>query len=97
MKTMQPSLLDERIAMLRAGTVKRIHVDKHIIAQNRKRDPADAEAVITIQTSRGPLKAHEVEVLGPSRFVYRPTKPLSCGARLWIETKAEVRIIPKGE
>ncbi len=79
--------------MLRAGTVKRLHVDQRIIAQNRKRAPQDAEPAITVQTSKGPLKAFEVEVMGPSRFVYRPTEPLGCGARLWIESTAEVRIV----
>lgn len=79
--------------MLREGTVKRLHVDQRVIVQNRKRAPEDAEAAITIQTSKGSLKAFEVEVLGPSRFVYRPTEPLSCGARLWIESTAEVRIV----
>lgn len=91
--TKPKNTLDARLAMLRKGTLKRIHVDKHIMAQNRKRDPADAKPPITIQTSKGPLKALEVEVLGPSRFTYSPCKPLSCGARLWIETRAELRIV----
>ena len=37
-------------------------------------------------------KGHEVEVLGPSKIVYRPDKPMSCGERVWIETEAEVNI-----
>jgi hypothetical protein len=28
----------------------------------------------------------EVEILGSSKLVYRPDKPLSCGAKVWIET-----------
>ena len=35
---------------------------------------------------------HKVEILGPSKVVYSPDKPLSCGARVWIETEAEVKI-----
>ena len=31
-----------------------------------------------------------VDVMGPSRFVYNPNKPLACGAKLWIETQAPV-------
>jgi hypothetical protein len=72
---------------LRAGTIKRLHVDRRVIAQNRnsgRNDPA-----ITIQTSKGAFKAHEVRVSGPSRFV-QSQKPLSCGARLWVETNAEI-------
>ena len=34
----------------------------------------------------------EVEILGESKVVYSPDKPLSCGARVWIETNAEVKI-----
>ncbi len=75
---------------IKAGTIKRLHVDKHIIAKNRKLPVEEHLAPLTIQTSRGPLKANTVKVKGPSEFVYRPHKPLSCGARLWIETKSEV-------
>lgn len=43
---------------------------------------------ITIQTSAGSFTARRVEILGPS--VMRSDKPLSCGARVYIETKSEV-------
>ena len=33
---------------------------------------------------------HEAIIDGPCRVVYSPDKPLSCGARVWIETDAEV-------
>ena len=33
-----------------------------------------------------------VEFTGNSRVVYRPDKPLSCGAHVWIETDHEVLI-----
>ncbi len=73
---------------LAAGTIKRIHVDKHVIARNRKNNTNDP--VITIQTSKGPHKAFNVHIDGSSDFIYSPHKPLSCGARLWIETKEKV-------
>ena len=38
--------------------------------------------------------AHEVRIEGPSKIVYRPDKPLSCGARVWIETYGEVELDP---
>ena len=72
------------------GTIKRIHVDRHVIAANAKHGRNDAP--ITVQTSRGPHKAYQVKIAGPSTFVYRPEKPLSCGAKLWIETHAEVSL-----
>jgi len=36
--------------------------------------------------------AHAVEINGPSKLVYSPDKPLSCGARVWIETDSEVNL-----
>lgn len=74
--------------MLQAGTIKRIHVSQVDIRANRK-DGGD-RPVFTIQTSKGPLKARAVEIRGASEVIYRATRPLSCGARVWIETKAEV-------
>ena len=37
--------------------------------------------------------AHEVYVDGPCKIVYSPDKPLSCGAKVWIETQDEVRVV----
>lgn len=77
-----------RLQTLAPGTIKRLHVNRHVIADNRKngkRGPA-----LTIQTSRGPFRAHAVNILGPSTMIYSPDKPLSCGASAWIETCAAV-------
>lgn len=77
--------------ILQPGTIKRIHVDKQVIAQNRiygRNDPA-----ITVQTSKGPIKARSVKVFGKSEMIYRPEKPLSCGARAWLETKARCKVV----
>lgn len=30
---------------------------------------------------------------GPSELVYDPTHPLKCGARLWVECEADVKLI----
>lgn len=89
---------------LRAGPVKRIHVDRQILAANRKNDmclPA-----ITVQTSRGPFKARRAIVLGMSEMemagpmysevdgsLIKTIKPLSCGARVWLKTLAAVEVI----
>ena len=51
------------------------------------------QPVITVKTSKSNTYAHEVNILGPSKVVYKPNKPLSCGARVWIETESEVNVI----
>lgn len=78
--------------VLEGGSIKRIHVDRRILAQNLKNN--ENEPAITIQTSRGPIKACRVRMLtGMPRFIQAGidgAKPLSCGARVWIETKGAV-------
>lgn len=54
--------------------------------------------MITIKQGRKNTYCNEVEILGPSRIIYGGSgcdaKPLmSCGARVVIETEAEIRII----
>ena len=66
----------------------RIHVNQHIIRKNYKNN--ENEPVLTCKTSKGNEYAHEVEILGPSKIIYSPEKPLSCGAKVWIETESEV-------
>ena len=68
--------------------LKRIHINQHKIRSNKKNNTN--EPVITVKTSKSNDYAHLVEVLGPSKVIYRPDKPLSCGAKVWIETTAEV-------
>lgn len=67
-----------------------IHVNQHKIKSNAKAG-AD-EPVLTVKTYKSNTYAHEVAIHGPSRVVYSPDKPLSCGARVWIETEAEVEV-----
>ena len=66
----------------------RIHVNQHVIKRNTK--TGESEPVLTVKQGRKNTYAHEVEILGPSRVVYSPEKPLSCGARVWVETESEV-------
>ena len=65
-----------------------IHVNQHEIKANLKNKVCNP--VLTVKTYKSNTYAHEVEILGPSKVVYSPDKPLSCGARVWIETHAEV-------
>jgi hypothetical protein len=67
-----------------------IHVNQHIIKRNRK--TGESKPVLTCKTYKSNRYAHEVEIDGPSKVVYRPNKPLSCGAHVWIETESTVKI-----
>lgn len=68
-----------------------VHVNQHVIKSNRKNSAADP--VLTVKTYKDNRYAHEVEILGPSKIIYSPDKPLSCGAHVWIETEAEVIVL----
>lgn len=69
----------------------RIHVNQHIIRANARTEDRDLhEPPLTVKDYKRNRKAFSVEVLGPSRLVYSPNKPLSCGAKVWIETESEV-------
>ena len=69
---------------------KKIHVNQHIIRSNKKNN--ENNPVITVKTYKDNVYGNEVQILGESTVVYRPNKPLSCGAKVWIETDAEVII-----
>lgn len=68
-----------------------IHVNQHAIRRNIKAEKP--EPVLTVKTYKSNTYAHEVDIKGPSKIVYSPHKPLSCGARVWIETEAEVEVL----
>jgi len=69
---------------------KIIHINQHKIKKNRK--TGKKEPVITVKSYKDNTYASEVRILGPSRVIYRPDKPLHCGAHCWVETEAEVEI-----
>jgi len=66
---------------------KRIHINQHHIRANAKGEDLP---VITVKTYKENHKVNSVEIQGPSTLVYSPDKPLSCGAKVWIETEAVV-------
>lgn len=68
-----------------------VHVNQHKIRRNTKM--AEPEPVLTVKTYCTNDYAFEVEIEGPSRVIYSPNKPLSCGARVWIETHEGVRVV----
>lgn len=71
-------------------SIKRIHINQHKIRSNKKNGTNDP--VITVKCGKTNTYGHEVEIQGPSKIVYRPGKPLNCGARVWIESDAPVLV-----
>lgn len=67
-----------------------IHVNQHVIKQNRK--DGTQLPVLTVKTYKSNTYASSVTIKGPSKVVYSPDKPLSCGAHVWIETHSEVEV-----
>lgn len=70
-----------------------IHVNQHKIRSNIKADVR--EPVLTTKTYKSNTYANKVDILDDdgkvvASVVYSPDKPLSCGARVWIETNNKV-------
>ena len=67
-----------------------VHVNQHRIKSNKK--TGAIEPVLTVKTYRDNRYANDAIILDQNgnevaRVVYRPNKPLSCGAHCWIETQ----------
>ena len=74
----------------------RIHVNQHNIRANLK-DGGD-RPVLTAKTYKDNRKGqtaviHDRDGNPVARVVYRPDKPLDCGARCWIETDCSVTVL----
>ena len=67
-----------------------VHVNQHKIKSNSKTGSKDP--VLTVKTYKSNTYTNRVKINGPCTIVYSPDKPLSCGAKVWIETDAEVVI-----
>ena len=73
-----------------------IHVNQHIIKRNAKQN--ERNPVLTCKTYKTNDYASEVIIYGQdgniaAKVIYRPDKPLSCGAKVWIETQNKVETI----
>ena len=71
-----------------------IHVNQHNIKANAKEQKK--LPVITCKTYKSNEYANEVIIYGQdgleaARIVYSPDKPLSCGAKVWIETFNKIK------
>jgi len=78
----------------RAKTI--VHVNQHVIRRNATK--GETEPVLTVKTRGTNTYAHEAIIrddngVEVARVVYRPDKPLSCGARVWIETQYNVEVV----
>ena len=71
--------------------MKIIHINRNIIQQNAKN--GTSEPVCRVQEGNKVSYCMRVKILGPSEMIYSPDKPLECGAKLWIETEAELELI----
>lgn len=74
-----------------------IHVNQHKIKANKKVSLDDTEPVLTVKTYKDNRYAKEAIIRNAegeevARVVYRPHKPLSCGAHCWIETQLDVEV-----
>lgn len=72
---------------------KIIHVNQHKIKKNTKH--GTSEPVLTCKTYKDNVYAHELVLktkdgIPVARVIYSPHKPLSCGARVWIELDTDV-------
>ena len=72
-------------------------MNQHKIRANGKLSAAERVPVITVKTYKDNTYCSEVFIDGPCRVVYSPDKPLSCGAKVWIETESEVICGEEGE
>lgn len=68
-----------------------IHVNQHVIARNRKTGSTDPATIV--RDYEGSTPASRVRIEGPPEIVNSYLEPLSCGARVWIETRSPVTIM----
>lgn len=73
-----------------------IHVNQHIIKANRKNNVVNP--VLTVKTYKDNRYAMQADITDDkgnvlASVVYRPDRPLSCGAHVWIETQNKVKVI----
>lgn len=67
-----------------------ININKRKIKQNLNRE--NPKPVITVKRYDSNTYGHSVKINGPCEVVYRPEKPLNCGAVVWIETYSTVEV-----
>lgn len=76
--------------------VCRIHVNQFALRKNIKEETDNP--VITVKHGDNNTYGHEVEILDKAgnvvaRVIQPLDRKLSCGARVWVETEAHVRVV----
>jgi hypothetical protein len=69
---------------------KIIHINQHVIKKNSK--TGERSPVITCKTYKENVYGYRVKI-NNGEVVYSPDKPLSCGAKVWIETDDVIGIL----
>jgi len=74
---------------------KKIHVNRHAIARNKRTGSTDP--VFTVKTYKQNATGNAVTIRNDkggiiARFVYSPDRPLPCGAVAWVETSHDVQV-----
>ncbi|MGD1698772.1 DNA-binding protein [Dapis sp. BLCC M229] len=69
-----------------------IHFNRNNIGINKNNKNTDLDVISVKRSSKTLAKGHEIEIHGPCRIVYKPEKPHSCGATVWIETLATATV-----
>jgi len=73
-----------------------IHVNQHRIRSNYK--TGARESVLTVKDWKQNRKSNSVQIIDArgevvAEVVYRPHKPLPCGASVWFQTYNEVIVV----
>jgi hypothetical protein len=75
-----------------------IHINQHNIRHNSKCSLEERKPVVTSKTYKENTHCNELEIVDAdggvvATLIYSPYKPLSCGAKVWIEADSKnVRI-----
>lgn len=67
-----------------------VHINQHVIKKNAK--TGERNPVITCKTHKDNIYGYEADFTN-GKVIYSPDKPLSCGAKVWIETTDPVQVL----
>ncbi|MEO1376360.1 MAG: helix-turn-helix domain-containing protein [Cyanobacteria bacterium J06635_10] len=70
----------------------KIHVNRNNIKKNLDQNLEDLIPVLSVKRSNSNVYGYSVKINGPCELIYRPEKPLDCGAVAWIETFSQVEV-----
>ncbi|MEM9922778.1 MAG: helix-turn-helix domain-containing protein [Cyanobacteria bacterium P01_D01_bin.50] len=70
----------------------KIHVNRNNIRHNSDKSLEDLIPVLSVKNSNSNVYGYSLKINGPCELVYRPEKPLNCGAVVWIETFSQVQV-----